>query len=535
MFGIACSPAFRIQNVKAIMMQDLRGLLRHILENPHFNNATIAEQLMVSKTTVSKYRRLIQEKNIVIDGLEKLSRRDLKTLCRKKETNELIAPDPDWEADMKDIAKGWRRRELWKRYYDGNSGMKRMEYRTYCERIAIHIMRSQPTMKLVHIGGEDMMTDFAGYRPQGLCSTTALPKIFELFVAVMPASQKAFAAVVRSQKTEDWLWANEQALRFFGGVPRYIVCDNLKAAVIRRPRHSPAVINPAFVQFCQHFRCAVKPTRVRHPKDKALVEQAVGEIQRLLRLELEDRPLMFEWQINEHLQRIVSERNAAPFARQSEDTRDGRFDAIDRPALQPLNPEQFKYFHALGARQVPASYHILVEKCQYSVPAKLIGLEVDVRQSRSSIEVFYDGLLVAKHPRSFTQGETITASEHMPVAHKIYKAYASHDIELWASTWSGNVQAIAAMEAIKGLRGAVKSKWFERVTELARAVGQERFENACARAVRVHQLSFGHVRNVLDNHLEDAPLPPDLPSSPPDVPCENIRGAEYYSDGGEAA
>lgn len=63
-------------------------------------------------------------------------------------------------------------------------------------------------------------------------------------------------------------------MQYFGGVPAAIVPDNLKAAVSRSDRNEP-VINEVFAAFAEHYGCAVYPARVRHPKDKALVENAV--------------------------------------------------------------------------------------------------------------------------------------------------------------------------------------------------------------------------------------------------------------------
>ena len=61
---------------------------------------------------------------------------------------------------------------------------------------------------------------------------------------------------------------------YFEGAPAAIVPDNLKAAVTRSDRNEP-VINDDFAAFAEHYGCAACPARVRHPKDKALVENAV--------------------------------------------------------------------------------------------------------------------------------------------------------------------------------------------------------------------------------------------------------------------
>ena len=65
-----------------------------------------------------------------------------------------------------------------------------------------------------------------------------------------------------------------------------IVPDNLKAAVKTSDRNEP-VINEEFAAFAEHYGCAVYPARVRHPKDKAFVENAVKFLYRSVYLDIE--------------------------------------------------------------------------------------------------------------------------------------------------------------------------------------------------------------------------------------------------------
>ena len=98
----------------------------------------------------------------------------------------------------------------------------------------------------------------------------------------MPSELKADM----SQKEEDLIKACENALRFYGGAPYAIVPDNLKSAVTRSDRNEP-VINPDFEAFAEHYGCAVVPARMRHPRDKALVENAVKLMYRSVYVDLE--------------------------------------------------------------------------------------------------------------------------------------------------------------------------------------------------------------------------------------------------------
>ena len=75
-------------------------------------------------------------------------------------------------------------------------------------------------------------------------------------------------------------------MQYFEGVPAAIVPDNPKAAVTRSDCNEP-VINDDFAVFAEHYGCSVYPARVRHPKDKALVENTVKLLYRSVYLDIE--------------------------------------------------------------------------------------------------------------------------------------------------------------------------------------------------------------------------------------------------------
>ncbi len=69
------------------------------------------------------------------------------------------------------------------------------------------------------------------------------------------------------------------AFEYFGGVTELLIPDNAKAAVTKPCRYEPG-LNQTFLDMAQHYGTAVLPARVRHPKDKAKVEMAVGVVTR---------------------------------------------------------------------------------------------------------------------------------------------------------------------------------------------------------------------------------------------------------------
>ena len=116
-----------------------------------------------------------------------------------------------------------------------------------------------------------MYIDFAGDKLEVVDSENGECRSVEVFVAILPCSHYTYCEAVWSQSRQDLIRACENALHLYGGVPMAIVPDNLKAVVTRSDRNEP-VINEEFTAFAEHYGCTAYPARVRHPKDKALVE-----------------------------------------------------------------------------------------------------------------------------------------------------------------------------------------------------------------------------------------------------------------------
>jgi hypothetical protein len=64
------------------------------------------------------------------------------------------------------------------------------------------------------------------------------------------------------------------------------------------------------------------------------------------------------------------------------------------------------------------------------------------------------------------------------------------------------------------------------IMRLGKGVGDERLEAACARALHYGTCSYRSVQSILQNHLEQQPLEPELPLQSPHHP--NVRGKDYY-------
>ena len=97
----------------------------------------------------------------------------------------------------------------------------------------------------------------------------------EIFVAVLGASNYTYAEATFTQQLPDWIGAHVRMFRFFGGLPRLIVPDNLKSGVNKPSFYDPE-INRSYAKMAAHYGVGILPARPRHPRDKAAVEALFG-------------------------------------------------------------------------------------------------------------------------------------------------------------------------------------------------------------------------------------------------------------------
>jgi transposase len=133
-----------------------------------------------------------------------------------------------------------------------------------------------------------MQTDYAGQTVEIVDPETGEIHHAQIFVAVLGASSLIFATVSFSQRLPYWIAGQCLALGFFGGVPKCIVCDNLKAGVVK-PLWFEPTLNPTFAAMAEHYDTTIPPTRVRRPRDKAKVVVAVQIVERWILARLRNR------------------------------------------------------------------------------------------------------------------------------------------------------------------------------------------------------------------------------------------------------
>jgi len=121
-------------------------------------------------------------------------------------------------------------------------------------------------MRQTHVGGDKLFVDYAGDTvPVIIDRLTGEVRQAQIFVA--GASNFTYVEATWTQGLADWIGAHTRAFAAIGGVPRLIVPDNAKVAVIKACLYEPQV-NRTYAEMAAHYGTAVLPTRPRRPRDK---------------------------------------------------------------------------------------------------------------------------------------------------------------------------------------------------------------------------------------------------------------------------
>ena len=484
----------------------------------------IARSCSISHSTVAEYLRRAREAGLSWPLPADMGEDTLYELLFPKapKPSSRIIPCPDWSEIHTELRKkSVTLRLLWVEYREAHRNG--YGYSQFCALYRDWAACLNPSMRFSHKGGEKIFVDYAGQTVPIVDPDTGEVWQAQIFVGVLGASNYTYAEAHESQELPNWIGAHVRMFEFFGGASEIVVPDNVKAGVKHPCRYEPD-LNPTYQDLAQHYGTAVIPTRSRKPRDKAKAEVGVQVVERWILARLRNRTFFSLAELNQAIRDLLPELNSRPMEH-LECSRRELFEELDRPVLKPL-PEQPYEFATWKKARVNIDYHIEFEKHYYSVPYTLIGKEVYVRATQSTIEIFFNNGRVASHARVKSPGRHTTVAEHMPQAHQKYQEWSPERITRWAQTIGPHTAQLvqALLESRQHPQQAYRSCLG--LLRLGGHYGEERLEAACRRAFAAGIYSYKGVKNILDAKLDQ--LDPDELSAVVPPAHENIRGQAYY-------
>lgn len=485
----------------------------------------IARSAKVGKTTVDDIVRRATEAGLSWPLAPEMDDASLEQLLYPPSVTleDPSKPIPDWLMVHRELSrKGVTLSLLWHEYLERyRSGY---QYSQFCELYRQYARKLDLSMRQVHRAGEKLFVDYSGKTQPVVDSKTGEVRQAQIFIAVLGASNYTYAEATWTQGLPDWIGAHVRAFSFMGGVPEIIVPDNLKSAVSKACRYEPE-LNPTYQDLASHYEVAVIPARVRKPKDKAKVEVTVQIVERWIIAALRNRTFFSLAEFNAAIRELLEKLNNRPF-KKLPGCRKSRFLELDKPALRPLPASAYQFAQWKKAR-VNIDYHVELLGYYYSVPYQLVGRELDVRFTESTVEYFHMAKRVASHVRSYIKGRYTTVPDHMPKGHRAYAEWTPERLIRWAQqtgeSTAGLITAILSRHRHPqhGFRSALG------ILALTKRFDKERIEAACKRALAIGGTSSKSVKSILETGLDKNPLP-EQTALPLATIHDNIRGGSYY-------
>lgn len=434
-------------------------------------------------------------------------------------------PLPDWPKTHEELKrKGVTLALLWEEYKVQHP--EGYQYSHFCDLYREWRGKLNLWMRQVHKAGEKLFVDYCGQTAEVIDPATGEVKEAQVFVAVLGASNYAYAEATWTQGLPDWIASQQRAFGYFGGVPELVVIDNLKSGVTKASRYEPD-LNPTYQDMATHFGTAILPARVRKPKDKAKVEAGVQLVERWILAALRNRTFFSLDELNQAISKLLDKLNNRLFQKLP-GSRRSLFESLDKPVLKPLPQTPYQYAEWKKAK-VNIDYHLEANRHFYSVHYQLVGKRLDVRITANTVECFFKGRRVASHRRNYKKGGFTTLAEHMPKSHREYLKWTPQRLLNWAAETGPSVAELAQLIMESRAHPQQGFRSILGIMRLIKQYGPQRLEAACERALAINAKSFKSVQSILKNDLDKRPLN-ERKADPIPVKHHNIRGAKYYSN-----
>lgn len=371
-------------------------------------------------------------------------------------------------------------------------------------RSLVRLLRPKKTaeayLRLSTLPGEQAQCDWAHF---GTLKVGNAERRLLAFVLVLSWSRKIFFRFYFGDSTANFLRGHNDAFSTFAGVPREILFDNLKSAVLERVG-SAIHFNPELLSLAAHYRFAPKPVPVARPTSKGRVERSIQYIRSSFFAARQFESLE---DLNRQAAKWCEEEAAQRACPQDKSMTVAEAFKLEQSRLLPLPAAPFPVFDrkVVHIGKYPYAKFDLNE---YSIPYKFANRQLVVEASLDTVTIS-DGLnIVASHERSFDKGKVVESQEHIQELETLKKRAQKH-------------------RAIDRLRAVVPSciDYFSRAAERGHNLGRltqlmtrwldlygaAELETALSIVLTRGTFHSSSIQSILDERRKAKGLPPPVP------------------------
>src|SRR6202163_2933573 len=311
-----------------------------------------------------------------------------------------------------------------------------------------------------------------------------------VFVAVLCYSRLIYVEFSLSQRKAEFYRGIVNALTFFGGSPRGVIFDNLKAGVINGSGRS-ACFHPEFLALCGYFCLQPVACARRDPESKGVVEGGVryvkhnalaGRAQELARFE-------------DYLALAPYWRDQVANLRKHETTHERPLDRFqqERALLRPLPSIPFDTDEVVPAVVSPHA-RIAFDGNRYSVPPQFVRRPITIRANRDELHLLHEGQVVAQHVRCYERGQLLVLPDHRLAALALRQRPQQQALAQEFDAWGPEARAFHLRLSSRPVKTGVHVR---RLLGLAQLYERTEVLAAITRALELATYDAAYVKNLL--------------------------------------
>ena len=275
--------------------------------------------------------------------------------------------------------------------------------------VAHYRPRPQPEayLRLKTLPGEQSQVDWGHF---GKITIGRAERQLMAFVMVLSYSRRIFLRFSLDAQMANFLRGHVAAFNAWNGLPRVLLYDNLKSAVLERQGQAIR-FNPTLLEFASHYRFEPRPVAVARGNEKGRVERAIRYVRDNFWPAREWKDLddlnaqALAWCEGQAYDRPCPEDRTITVRQAFEQ---------ESPQLLALPDNPFPTDEQLAV-SIGKTPYARFDRNDYSIPHTHVRQTLTVSATPTEVRILDGGEVVATHPRSYDKGEQIEDPRHIEV------------------------------------------------------------------------------------------------------------------------
>jgi transposase len=359
-------------------------------------------------------------------------------------------------------------------------------------------------LRLRTLPGEQGQVDWAHF---GQLAIGRARRPLMAFVMVLAYSRHLFLRFYLGATMPYFIRGHVEAFAWFRCVPRVLLYDNLRSAVLER-RDEAIRFHPTLLELAAHYRFQPRPVAVARGNEKGRIERAIRFVREAFFAARRFRDLddlnaqALAWCAREAAERPCPEDRSR---------RVSELFAEEQPHLLalPAHPFPCEERIAVSVHKTP---YVRFDLNDYSVPHTYVNRTLTVLATPDTVRIVDGQELLATHPRSFDRGAQVEDPSHIQALLDHKRAARAHRAQDRLQHAAPSAKALFVRAAQRGAHLGVLTRG---LIQLLESHGAHALEAAIAAALAEDAAHLGAVRHFIDAHAHAAGLRPPIAVSLP--------------------